>query len=370
MTSAPNIAATLLLVSLGACSPTWSTSEDNGFRVLMAAPDIAGHGGQRFRVMVEPDEVAFQLTAITEATNTAFIHRVQAPDGREVFRASDWWEADRTRTNAGFSSSVPTLNWPITEADGPLQRGRWVIDVQAESGDTPLPTEVTLKRDPDLTSGDLSVMIHIAADLQGNPSFLAGLDVAIQGWRDIYWAAGITLSVDTTIYTGPAILAPPLFGDEDFYDTLSATTPRGVVNVVVASAFEATAGIYGISGGIPGPVTASRKSAVAISALEAMGADGALSAIDTRILSETLAHEVGHYLGLFHPVETTFDLFDDLDDTPECASESGCTASLGTNMMYPTPTCLSNPCTSDRLLSQDETTPHQRGVMHRFVGVR
>ena len=81
-----------------------------------------------------------------------------------------------------------------------------------------------------------------------------------------------------------------------------------------------------------------------------------------------MAHEVGHYLGLFHPAELpvggVVKSWDALDDTTECLTGSECDAKLGTNLMYPTPLCDSTPCTP-----QAQVTPQQQGVVHRYVGV-
>ena len=42
------------------------------------------------------------------------------------------------------------------------------------------------------------------------------------------------------------------------------------------------------------------------------------SHLDSQLLGETAAHEMGHQLGLFHPSENRGTLFDPLDDTAEC----------------------------------------------------
>ena len=81
-------------------------------------------------------------------------------------------------------------------------------------------------------------------------------------------------------------------------------------------------------------------------------------------MGETMAHEAGHYLGLFHPVETSYALWDALDDTPECDDSAACAAALGTNLMFPYPVCAFSECEEQGLL-----TPKQVGVMHRYVGV-
>jgi hypothetical protein len=74
--------------------------------------------------------------------------------------------------------------------------------------------------------------------------------------------------------------------------------------------------LLGIAGGIPGPILSpgTPRGGVAISTQEAPGID---AAIET-----TTAHEIGHYLGLFHTIEEDFGgffptIYDPLPDTPE-----------------------------------------------------
>ena len=70
--------------------------------------------------------------------------------------------------------------------------------------------------------------------------------------------------------------------------------------------------ILGESGGIPGtPVPGATSSGVAVTMADfPNGLDG---------IGETLAHETGHWLGLFHTTEAGGTAFDPLPDTPECS---------------------------------------------------
>jgi hypothetical protein len=70
--------------------------------------------------------------------------------------------------------------------------------------------------------------------------------------------------------------------------------------------------ILGVAGGIPGPagVHGTPHSGVAVTL--------AGYRRSAERVSRTLAHEAGHYLGLFHTTEAEGTLFDPLDDTPRC----------------------------------------------------
>ncbi|MFO0775644.1 MAG: hypothetical protein U0172_13370 [Nitrospiraceae bacterium] len=87
------------------------------------------------------------------------------------------------------------------------------------------------------------------------------------------------------------------------------------------------AGVLGISGGIPGParMQGTGSSGIAISLVAPR--IGSLQSGDLVRRGRTMAHEVGHYLGLFHATErtgstpsspTNFVNVDPIPDTPEC----------------------------------------------------
>jgi len=93
-------------------------------------------------------------------------------------------------------------------------------------------------------------------------------------------------------------------------------------------------GVLGVSAGIPGAagVHGSQGTGLVFSANSLRGADGA------RLVGQTLAHEVGHFLGLFHTTEQQGGGADQLADTPECPRDIGggnprCPDS--SNLMFP-----------------------------------
>jgi hypothetical protein len=88
-------------------------------------------------------------------------------------------------------------------------------------------------------------------------------------------------------------------------------------NLIFVDTFVDSAGTLGIAAGIPGPMgtQGTAGSAVTLSVDSHLTTEGEL---DTRLMGGTLAHELGHQLGLFHTTDTDGWQHDILDDTPEC----------------------------------------------------
>ncbi len=75
-------------------------------------------------------------------------------------------------------------------------------------------------------------------------------------------------------------------------------------------------GVLGIAGAIPGPVASgTSRSGVVINTF---GGFSRMSSADLVMQGNTMAHEVGHYLGLYHTTEDNGVIFDPITDTPEC----------------------------------------------------
>lgn len=99
--------------------------------------------------------------------------------------------------------------------------------------------------------------------------------------------------------------------------TANPTNPRTVTFFFVQEISSGSGGtILGLAGGPPGTagLNGTSKSGVVITTAD-------LQAAPTDV-GKIMAHEGGHYLGLFHTTERPGDRFDPLPDTPECTPES------------------------------------------------
>lgn len=87
----------------------------------------------------------------------------------------------------------------------------------------------------------------------------------------------------------------------------------------------------GYSMGLPGPYAADRGTSAVMVSTE-LYADGSGS-LDADGLASSLAHEIGHFMGLYHTSERNGADHDPIDDTAECDSEFTCTDEFRRNIM-------------------------------------
>jgi hypothetical protein len=107
---------------------------------------------------------------------------------------------------------------------------------------------------------------------------------------------------------------------------------EGALHLLFARSLRTSDGVElrGYSMGLPGPYDANRATSAVLIAVEPFSQAGA---IDIGELAVTSAHEIGHYMGLYHTSESNGLLVDPLPDTPECRP-GGADCDDATNVMY------------------------------------
>ena len=356
---------------LTACGGSWEASDADGLRVLDGTRTSGLNGTNTLRFDVDPGETAFLVTVNPDSPGRAVILDARDDDKQTVYDADALWDDDIVKTGGQFTLSTVSFNWPIEQVDPDLTDGRWRVLVglldQDDRFETGLPSDVRVafKRDDDFTSGAVRVRLVYVGAVGQNSEVIRATEAAVTQWEQLYDAFGLDLTVRfaTNGFDGP-VGAP---GEEsgDLYETLSAESDVGEITIVLADRIANNPGIQGFSGGVPGPILPSGRSVMVLSATDNAGGDLLFSEQEVRLLAETMAHEVGHYVGLFHPVNLEFNEWDSLTDTPECAAQNACIRELGTNLMYPIPVCDgSGSCTPQTMMTEQQTA-----VMHRSVWV-
>ncbi len=308
---------------------------------------------------------AFLITAT--ANDYPALETIRDPDGNVIVRWQEWYSSSESLTDAFFPwSTTMALNWPVRSSDVALYEGTWEIDVGVVDGggryQSGQNVDITVQTKTDGNMGKGTVKATIVYASSADAAVVSATEQAVGIWEDIWGAYGLSLEIDYLDSSLAGNVPDPSTGSSE----ITAQSERGSnsdVTVLVGEQVSGVGGIYGISGGIPGTLIAAPTSAVAISWLTLSGADGAFSDEELRLFGETLAHEVGHYSGLFHPVEDGFQYWDAIDDTSHCTSMGACESDLGTNLMFPYPICDWTSCTP-----QDQLSDGQVGVSQRYTG--
>jgi len=357
-----------MLLWLAACAGSGSVVESttDGLRHRRSEHAASGSGRVVVAVPVEEGEHSMLLTAQVDGASTVHVRTVQDPSGTVVLDSTLWEASTRSRSSALSPSGLVTLNWPLAPADAPLVPGRWDVLLGRIEGTAygpgPVSVDVHLAADPDFDAGALEVVLVYTGGLGADAALRDAMRGATERWAVLLDAVGIAVTFTPLEWGQRAPTALP--GDDDSYLPIADAVGTRALAVVLVDALPGTA--MGVSGGVPGPLVGTAHSAVAVSVQAAAGPDGVIDPAEEALLAETLAHESGHYLGLFHPVEASFAAWDALRDTPGCAGQADCELSLGHNLMFPYPVCDDQ----TGCLPQEALTADQAGVLHRNTAVR
>jgi hypothetical protein len=191
--------------------------------------------------------------------------------------------------------------------------------------------------------GAIKIDVLVAEDaLDGGVDARDGVAAALMARvAALYAQAGLRVLDYTTatLHLGGSEL--PLDGGK--LATSSLTTLQAAVSaagaradavhpVVVRALDDGNGPVAGYALGLPGPFAADRATA-AVLVSAAPFASPSTGALDSDGMGTTCAHEIGHYLGLYHTSERDGAVHDPIGDTPECATgDSACPDA--TNVMF------------------------------------
>ena len=379
----PLQALALLFFALLAASALWAcaagdgnddegggTDPDTGASTFTLAASVDSRGQALVSFSLPASTTKFSVTAEVPTANGVRFTDLSDEDG------TDFLGGSREEISLA-TSELPYLNSanaPSRDVDSSIDASKRFTATAVANGvrdGQTMTFTVNAKAGTNFASGRMHINVFYVGDVGQDTTTRTAIQTAIQGFRDIYRnSANISLDVSEIDIDGPIVLPLPIDGNS-FY--LSAT--RGAfspaVNIVVGGDLEGSSGdLLGIAGGIPGPANPSPRSGVSISITTGAGPDGRYSDEDLRILGETLAHESGHFMGLFHPVDFSGDVVvdsDPLTDTPSCTVFLDCVSNsnLASNLMFATPVASG----SGTFVPQGSLSSQQRGVLNRYIVV-
>lgn len=349
--------------------PFVTEGSEQGLRTLAAGTTSDGSGLAQFSFDVATESSGL-LTFVPGEGYRTYVSALYSPSGAIVLDGEAWANSAYSITGGVYLDKVASVNWPVLEEDV-FETGTWVAEVGVTDPDgyfvsgADIAFHAQLKEDGDLFGGTLGADIIYVGSVPDDTEAVLAIEEAVAYWQDIYAGVGITLVPEYWELDGPDFIAPPGDGNAADYVAIANETAFRSVNVIVVQDIDSPiGGLFGIAGGIPGPLVATGNSGVAVSVLTNAGPDLTFSSGDIQLMGETIAHEVGHFIGLHHPVEQTMDSWDALDDTPDCGSQGDCEDVLGGNLMYPYPLCGGSSCQP-----QNDLTSQQAGVANRYAAV-
>ncbi|MEM9192103.1 MAG: hypothetical protein AAGF12_23220 [Myxococcota bacterium] len=325
-----------------ACHPALATAPFDAVPLAAGAVSCIGaaSGETSIAFEVPADAASYSVVAFGQDGGSVRPLRLDAPSGSiDLTQGPNRFQAVSAAI-LGFAA--PLVVPALPALSNQLEPGPHSVVVAAETRNlcVYLVSQADGERILDLSIYLASVPNLDAASAPDDPAVARMLDTL----RQIYAPAGIVIGsvnfIDVeepqfaVIESRAAIgeltsLSRPVAGDLESKLSL---------NVFLVQALDLPeAGVVGISQGIPGPpgLHGTAASGVVFTAeLLAMGsnADPLLGAEFTGIV---LAHEIGHYLGLFHTTENMSAAFDPLDDTPQCETGFPDDCPDRTNLMFP-----------------------------------
>ena len=260
--------------------------------------------------VVPSNGISFLLSIFKDDNASIWFDSLNDPDGIDILSPSSTPNlyndatgsvGEKDLSKAGYSNVLVPQS-PSFSA----KAGTWTfkaysndrISIALRTGSTP--SAATIAIQPYITGTDWS-----ASDIS----------VALIIMKRIYSKNGITLTINDTITISDTQYAAV---SETFTNsTTSALVSQGVTESVNLFFIEdySYSGSLGNAAGIPGSMgIANSWNGVLIS----LNAHKSGSTLESQLLGETAAHEMGHQLGLFHTTESGGIDFDILTDTAEC----------------------------------------------------
>jgi len=297
---------------------TTTTTDNTSTTTDTTAPDftvseitqtVGSDGFLTGSFVVPEDGISFLLSIFLDNNNSIKFYSLTDPDGTDILSASStpnlYNEASGSQGSPGYANVLVPQS-PSFSA----KAGTWTfkaypndrVSIALRTGSIPSAATITIQ--PYITgttwsAGDISVALSVMSG--------------------IYSANGITLTINDTITISDTQYAA--VSGTFINSTTSALVTQGstaAVNLFFIEDYSGSwsgRGLLGNAAGIPGSMgIANSWNGVLIS----LSAHASGTTLDSQLLGQTAAHQIGLQLGLFHTTESGGATFDILSDTLEC----------------------------------------------------
>ena len=305
-----------LLIGSG-CSKKESSSSatstaDNStspFTVSEITQTNSGDGYFTGSFVVPSDGISFLLSTHKDNNASVAFYSLSDPDGTDILSSSSTPNLNGVASGSLGGSGYANVLVPQSPSFS-AKAGTWTFKaynndrVKLALRSRSTPTSTTIVVQPYITGTTWA-----AGDLTATLSVMSG----------IYSTNGITLTINSTITISDSQYAAisGTFTDS----TTSALVSQGVtegVNLFFIEDYSDSEHL-GNAAGIPGSMGIANSWNGVLNSLTAHATG---TTLDSQLLGETAAHEMGHQLGLFHTTEQGGTEFDIISDTAECPKSS------------------------------------------------
>lgn len=294
-------------------------------------------------VAPDPQQAAFEVTCGNSKSYTFTV-----PDGAEGFFVGPFTRdgrriEPRTLTGPNVNLNIPNdytfmaINPDLLGSLAPIMfpgsdqqqfkntfgGGEWTMNVESNS------TDICFYH---IVQQDVGTTLHVNLYFVGVPGLTAAqaandrdIRDVMQVVRTIYAKMGITATVANYIEASDAVKSnySIIRNFNDIFNLIATSSAQGTslddqlaVNVFLINDFNVSEapGLLGVSSGIPG-----------MAGLHGSSGSGLVFSTaslgeDNQQLGQTMAHEIGHFVGLRHTTEHGFGVHDPITDTPTCAN--------------------------------------------------
>ena len=275
---------------------------------------------------VEPGPEAVRaFTFDFTSSHVSYLVYVETPSGSVDLTI---WSGQPERPYSNGS----TASFVFPGADKPIIVGKHNFNLDG-TGSSAATVRAYQRTGGQPSSGTLDLNLYLLA---GSGLTAQQLSDGVRVFASVFADAGIGLGkvASFNVTGGDRFLSP---GDTDELGELSRLLTTDAANPSAANIFfiKSMSGLYGFSQGIPAALGLS--ATVAGGVVVVVDTHRTDSGFDSEELGQTMAHETGHSLGLFHTSERDGSRFDTISDTPRCTagpplSSSGCPDGL--NFMF------------------------------------